>query len=63
MGVFLFNLSVFAYMVLAQGLPLSSPVDPGDDPGFPIVESIALLVSAGFYLGVKAFKKDKNGKH
>ncbi len=55
MGLLLQFISVNIFGILLQ-------IDPGGDPETPIVESIALLVSAGFYLGIKAFKKDKNGK-
>ena len=57
MGVFIIE------YIFANFLSLLAQIDPGGDPETPIVESIALLVSAGFYLGIKAFKKNNNGKH
>ena len=38
-------------------------VDPGPNPGIPIVESIILLISGGIFLGVKAYRNKKADKH
>lgn len=60
--VLLFFNYLYAFVQFVQITQPLNGVDPGGDPGFPIVESIAALVSGGILLGIRTFIKQKGKK-